>query len=90
MIAAHQTMLAPQGAPLPYDAEVEYLESTGTQYIDTGYILATDSKVSVSGVWTYRSTATADAMQMGVIKDTDIQKFCVYTSTKYIFVYATF
>ena len=22
--------------PLPYDAEVEYLESTGTQYIDTG------------------------------------------------------
>lgn len=23
--------------PLPYDAEVEYLESTGTQYIDTGY-----------------------------------------------------
>ena len=22
---------------LPYDAEVEYLESTGTQYIDTGY-----------------------------------------------------
>lgn len=24
--------------PLPYDAEVEYLESTGTQYIDTGAI----------------------------------------------------
>lgn len=24
---------------LPYDAEVEYLESTGTQYIDTGIIL---------------------------------------------------
>lgn len=23
-------------APLPYDAEVEYLESSGTQYIDTG------------------------------------------------------
>ena len=23
--------------PLPYDAEVEYLESTGTQWIDTGY-----------------------------------------------------
>lgn len=23
---------------LPYDAEVEYIESTGTQYIDTGYI----------------------------------------------------
>ena len=37
MIAAHQTMLAPQGAPLPYDAEVEYLASTGAQYVDTGY-----------------------------------------------------
>ena len=32
IVAAHQTMLAPQEAPLPYDAEVEYLESTGTQY----------------------------------------------------------
>lgn len=35
MIAAHQTMLAPPA--LPYDAEVEYIESTGTQYVDTGY-----------------------------------------------------
>ena len=26
----------PSAPPLPYDAEVEYLESTGTQYIDTG------------------------------------------------------
>lgn len=26
--------------PLPYDAEVEYLESTGTQYIDTGINLS--------------------------------------------------
>ena len=26
----------PPTPPLPYDAEVEYLESTGTQYIDTG------------------------------------------------------
>ena len=25
------------GKPLPYDAEVEWLESTGTQYFDTGY-----------------------------------------------------
>lgn len=38
IVAAHQTMLAPRGAPLPYDAEVEYLESTGTQYIDTGIV----------------------------------------------------
>lgn len=39
--AAHQTMLAPQSAPLPYDAEVEYLESNGSQYVDTGIYYAT-------------------------------------------------
>ena len=27
------------GKSLPYDAEIEYLESTGTQWIDTGYML---------------------------------------------------
>ena len=31
-IAGHHSMMA------PYDAEVEYLESTGTQWIDTGYV----------------------------------------------------
>lgn len=37
IIAAHQSMLAPQGAPLPYDAEVEYIEINGDgTYIDTG------------------------------------------------------
>lgn len=29
-------MAAWRGKPLPYDAEVEWIESTGTQYIDTG------------------------------------------------------
>ena len=32
-----------QGGTLPYDAEVDYIESTGTQYIDTGVILNGDS-----------------------------------------------
>lgn len=36
LIGARNAMLA--GAALPYDAEVEYLESTGTQWIDTGII----------------------------------------------------
>lgn len=31
----------------PYDAEVEYLESTGTQYIDTGIYGSNNSKVEV-------------------------------------------
>ena len=30
------------GKPLPYDAEVEYLESTGTQWIDTGVTMTYD------------------------------------------------
>lgn len=30
------------GSALPYDAEVEWLESTGTQYIDTGIIANSD------------------------------------------------
>lgn len=32
---------------LPYDAEVEYLESTGTQWIDTGYVLSASDRVVV-------------------------------------------
>lgn len=39
-IAARNAILA-GGAALPYDAEVEYLESTGTQWIDTGVKLQT-------------------------------------------------
>ena len=31
----------------PYDAKIEYLESTGTQYIDTG-ILSTNAKIYIS------------------------------------------
>ena len=37
---------APPAPPLPYDAEVEYLESTGTQYIDTGITLTSEIVVS--------------------------------------------
>jgi hypothetical protein len=37
MIAARQIAFG-GGKRKPYDAEVEYLESTGTQWIDTGYV----------------------------------------------------
>ena len=33
------------GAPLPYDAEICYIESTGTQYIDTGVIATADTVI---------------------------------------------
>ena len=39
-----------KSSPLPYDAEVEYLESTGTQYIATG--------VYTTGPMTFRLSAT--------------------------------
>ena len=38
----------PPTPPLPYDAEVEYLESTGTQYIDTGITPAANLSFSVT------------------------------------------
>lgn len=47
-----------RAVPLPFDAEVEFLESTGTQWIDTGYVYNEDSKF------------VCDAMLMSVPSDT--------------------
>ena len=33
--------------PIPYDAEVEYLEPTGTQWVDTGYVLSASDRIVV-------------------------------------------
>ena len=57
MIAARQTINGDVGKSLPYDAEVEYLESTGTQYIDTGIIayLGTSLHLIMSPRETYNS-----------------------------------
>lgn len=40
-----------KGKKLPYDAEIEYLESTGTQYIDTGVVL--DATMTVRVLYDY-------------------------------------
>ena len=48
MIAARQIAFgkaAGKRLPLPYDAEVEYLESTGTQWIDTGVLVDSNNFV---------------------------------------------
>ena len=37
-LAARAGAWAKSGAPLPYDAEVEWIESTGTEFIDSGII----------------------------------------------------
>ncbi len=34
-------------SPLPYDAEVQYIESTGTQYIDTGVAYFADFEIGI-------------------------------------------
>ena len=47
MLGARTGAWAKAGAPLPYDAEVEYLESTGTQWIDTGYVLSASDRIVV-------------------------------------------
>ena len=46
--AAHCSMMG-GGKRLPYDAEVEYLESTGTQYIDIGAIIPPDVDFEFTG-----------------------------------------
>lgn len=45
MIASRNGMVVRN--QLPYDAEVEYLESTGTQYIDTGKYITVDTVISI-------------------------------------------
>ena len=42
MLGARTACWAKSGAPLPYDAEVEYIESTGTQRISTNINIAFD------------------------------------------------
>lgn len=47
MIAARQIAFG-GGKRKPYDAEIEYLESTGAQYIDTGVILNNDYGIDIT------------------------------------------
>ena len=38
-----------KASPLPYDAEIEYLEATGTQWIDTGFYPTATSTTIIDG-----------------------------------------
>ena len=53
--------------PLPYDAEVEYLESTGTQYIDTGINLRSALHFALTIV--VARSVSENSMIMGAYKD---------------------
>lgn len=58
LLGARMAMMA--GKPLPYDAEVEYLEGTGTQWIDTGITYSTSSSYLVETRARFRSRPSAD------------------------------
>ena len=47
LVAARIGTMAQSGKQLPYDAEVEYLESNGNQYIDTEFVIAATDRVVV-------------------------------------------
>lgn len=43
---------------LPYDAEIEYIQGTGTQWIDTGYNISSFN-IEISSKWAQSSATTA-------------------------------
>lgn len=59
-------MMAQRSGGLPYDAEVEYLESNGTPYIDSGIECTGDLAVEFEGM----HLTTANTAVMGAIKQT--------------------
>ena len=84
IVAAHQTMLAPQGSPLPYDSEVEWI-STGpdgvenitgnSPYVDTGVDSADDVgfEIDVTRV----NDVTWDAVAFGARLDNSSTRYFV-------------
>lgn len=50
------------GGTLPYDAEVEYLESNGTQYIDTLYKPNGQTRIKAKGRYTHPTMTSSDSM----------------------------
>lgn len=47
LMMANLSEPVPPTPPLPYDAEIEYLESTGTQYINTGVEVAYEMPIEI-------------------------------------------
>ncbi|MBQ1486343.1 MAG: hypothetical protein IIZ44_07775 [Muribaculaceae bacterium] len=55
---------------LPYDAEIEYLESTGTQYVETGFVPQQDDVRAVVKVYK-PTTSTGDNFVFGMVTTSD-------------------
>lgn len=65
-----ELLLSGEPAPLPYDAEIEYIKSSGTQYINTGILPDDTTKVELKGVFKYSPATTRFGSRAG---DTSLQ-----------------
>lgn len=73
MIAARQIAFG-GGKRKPYDAEIEYLESTGTQYIDTGIIPDADTGIRICAS---RPVNTNDVYIAGLRNNNNQTRWCI-------------
>ena len=71
---------------LPYDAEIEYLKSTGTQYIDTEYIPNANTQLYIEfSVVSYNTTMSHATAPFGARmgwQNKQFALFCPVNSTK--------
>lgn len=75
LIQRRREMMGSGGNPLPYDAEIEYLESGGTQYIDLGmFVQYTDEM--------YIDVEATSAANGGVYGAYQSNPFCYATITQ--------
>lgn len=78
LIAARQSFLT--GTKPPYDAEIEYLESTGTQYIDTGVTFTDFDSCRIS--FKVSKTVNTNSCIMGAYyDDASAPKFQIFLDT---------
>lgn len=62
---------------LPYDAEIEYLESSGTQWIDTGIIPDADTGISID-FYRLGDTQSAGALYIFGVTETNKRFYGIY------------
>ena len=70
--------------PLPYDAQVEYLESSGTQYIDTGIVVANGEIITL----TFQTVGTQNTAYFGSRTSGTAGKCVIGSGTKSTIIYA--
>lgn len=81
MTSARQIYLGSRRGPaLPYDSEVEYLESTGTQWIDTGVFGESPSRFLIG----YAFTESQDnAILLGAVNTSQLATKALYVAGQY-------